>query len=67
MFAVHCPETNRVYLIPISDIKARVMATLRVDPPRNAQRRKVRFAEDYELAAVTIRATARPGANAGAG
>jgi PD-(D/E)XK endonuclease len=67
LFAVHCQQNGRVYVIPIDDIQARVMVTLRVDPPRNGQRRKIRFAADYELAAVAVSATARPAASAGAG
>src|SRR5688500_7045294 len=49
IFAVHCPHTARVYLIPIEEVQARANASLRVDPPRNAQRRKIHFAADYEL------------------
>jgi PD-(D/E)XK endonuclease len=31
----------------------RQRASLRIDPPRNNQRRRIRFAEDYEVGAVT--------------
>jgi hypothetical protein len=30
------------------------MAKLRVEQPRNGQRRKIRFASDYEIAKVSI-------------
>jgi hypothetical protein len=52
-FAVHCRETCGVYLIPIEDVPTRSYAKLRVEPPRNNQRRRIRFAADYEIAKVT--------------
>jgi len=63
-FAVHCPETSAVYLIPIADLPLRNQATLRVDEPRNNQRQRVRPAARYEIG--RVRATAEPGASAGA-
>src|SRR5215211_6957979 len=42
-FAVYCPETAGVYLVPIADLSVHVEATLRVDPPRNGQRKRIRF------------------------
>ena len=53
-FAVFCPETAGVYLIPIDDISTRSTAYLRHDPPKNAQRAKIRFAADYEIGRVAI-------------
>jgi hypothetical protein len=53
-FAVYCPQTFGVYLIPIADLPNRVSAALRVTPPRNNQRRFIRFAADYEIAKVTV-------------
>jgi hypothetical protein len=47
-FAVYCPETATVYLVPIHDLPTRHDAMLRVDPPRNNQRRRIRLARDYE-------------------
>ena len=52
-FAVFCPETCAAYLVPIGDITARTTAALRIAPPRNGQRRLIRFASDYELAPAT--------------
>jgi hypothetical protein len=66
-FAVFCPETDRVYLVPIDDVAGRTSCTLRVDTPRNNQRRKIRMASDYEIAVVRVDATRAPGASAGAG
>jgi hypothetical protein len=53
-FAVYCPQTSGVYLTPIRDLPNRVSAALRVTPPRNNQRRFVRFAADYEIAKVSV-------------
>ena len=53
-FAVYCRETNGVYLIPIDDVQTRSYASLRIDPPRNNQRRRIRYAADYEIAKVSV-------------
>jgi len=55
-FGVHCPDTAAVYLVPIGDVQVRVQAALRVDPPRNGQRSKIRNAVDYEIGRVAIHA-----------
>jgi hypothetical protein len=54
LFAVYCPETTGVYLVPISHLPVTNQATLRVDPCRNNQRDRVRFAADYEVGRVAI-------------
>lgn len=64
-WAVYCPETAGVYLIPTEDAPVRRTGALRLDPPRNGQRKRIRFAADYQIARVPIRAG--PGATAGAG
>ena len=51
-FAVYCPATEGVYLIPIEDVLARTGAYLRVDPPLNGQRKHIRWAKDYEVARI---------------
>lgn len=53
-FAVYCADTRVVYLVPIDDLPMRTEAALRVDPPRNNQRQRVRFAADYEIGRVAI-------------
>jgi hypothetical protein len=58
-FAVYCPETTGVYLIPV-DEAPRTGAHLRIDPTRNNQRRGVRFAADYEIARVTTEGLRAP-------
>jgi hypothetical protein len=57
-FAVYCRETGGVYLIPIEDLPLD-RAYLRVREPRNAQRKRVRFARDFEIATVTWAASER--------
>ena len=59
-FAVYCPETRSVYLIPIEDVPLKVAAYLRVDKPRNNQRRRIRMAADYEIARVTTEGLRAP-------
>ena len=53
-FAIYCPETGRVYLVPISDLEIRHQGALRVTPPRNGQQRGVRQARGYEIGGVEI-------------
>jgi len=53
-FAVYCPELGAVYLVPIDDIDAKSGGTLRVDPPRNNQKKGVRFAAPYEVARIDV-------------
>jgi hypothetical protein len=50
LFAVHCPENRGIYVIPAEEVPCSSMY-LRVDPPRNRQRKRVRWAKDYELPA----------------
>ena len=53
-FAVFCPETGGVYLIPVSDVPARTAAFLRFDPPLNNQQNRIRHAEDYKIGRIAI-------------
>jgi hypothetical protein len=50
LFLVYCPETDRIYAVPVDDAPAG-HGYLRVDPPRNGQERRIRWARDYELPA----------------
>jgi hypothetical protein len=52
LFAVYCPETGGIYVIPIADLNTRSSAMLRVDPPRNCQRKRIKFAWDYLIGMV---------------
>ena len=62
-FGVFCPETGGIYLVPIEETPNRSSANLRIDPPRNNQLRRVRFAANYEIE--RLRPTEEPGARAG--
>jgi PD-(D/E)XK nuclease superfamily protein len=53
-FGVYCPETSGVYLVPMSDLQIRVRGALRVDPPKNNQRKFIRFAKQYEIGRVQM-------------
>ena len=50
LFAVYCPDNETVYVISADDVPSTGMF-LRVDPPRNRQHKRVRWARDYELPA----------------
>ena len=50
-FGVYCPETERVYLIPVGDLPVGI-GCLRTDPPRNGQRTRIQWAKPYEIGAV---------------
>jgi len=50
-FAVYCRETGGVYLIPIGVLPLD-RAYLRVAAPLNGQRKRIRYAKDYEIARV---------------
>jgi hypothetical protein len=65
-FGVYCPQTGGAYLVPVEDAQVRKAGSLRVTPAKNRQRRKIRLAADYLIAEVAIKATAEPGASAGA-
>ena len=55
-FAVYCPETGGVYLMPIDDLPMRNRGDLRVDPAKNNQRKRIRFANRYEIGRVHLHA-----------
>ena len=65
-FGVHCPETSRVYLVPITDLPVRTQAALRVEPTRNRQKDKIRWAAEYEIGRVDVAPREEPGATSGA-
>jgi hypothetical protein len=55
-FGVYCPETCGVYLVPISDLPTRVRGYLRVEQPKNNQRKRIRLAAQYEIGRVHLHA-----------
>lgn len=50
LFLVHCPETDRVYVVPVAESPKGHML-LRVDPTANGQSKRIHWAADYELPA----------------
>jgi hypothetical protein len=52
-FAVYCPETSGIYLIPIDEVPVRWNGSLRVTEARNGQRLRIKYASDYEIGRVT--------------
>jgi hypothetical protein len=48
LFGVYCPENDRVYLIPVDSLPS-AQGCLRISTPANGQRRRIRWAEDFEL------------------
>jgi len=47
--AVYARATDRCYLIPIDEVAGLSMISLRLEPARNNQVRRVRWAHEYEL------------------
>lgn len=49
-FGVYCRESRRTFLVPVGAIdRCATTACLRVEPPRNGQRRGIRAAVDFEI------------------
>jgi PD-(D/E)XK endonuclease len=48
VFLVYCPETERIYAVPVDEAPAS-HGYLRVEPTRNGQEEGIRWASDYEL------------------
>ena len=48
LFGVYCPENHTCYLVPVADV-AEPFAHLRIEPPRNGQQTRIRWAGDYEI------------------
>jgi hypothetical protein len=47
-FGVYCPEMRSCYLIPIVELRGKTRnASLRVDEPKNGQKKGVRWAKDF--------------------
>lgn len=51
-FGVFCPSNGRVYLIPLTDL-AKHAAFLRIEATKNNQKKRIRWAKDYELASTS--------------
>jgi hypothetical protein len=64
-FAVYCRETAGVYLIPIDEVPTEHVGSLRAEPARNAQTKRIRPAADYEICKVPLSGGLRATAGAG--
>jgi hypothetical protein len=51
VFMVHCPETDRIYAVPVGESGVLKAASLRVTAPANGQTKGIRWAADHELPA----------------
>ena len=51
-FAVYCPDSGGVYLVPIEDVPVKRAASLRVEAAKNGQRQRVRSAAPYLVGSV---------------
>lgn len=50
LFGLYCPDNGKVYLMPVEHA-GEVQCLLQVEPPRNNQRKGIRWARDYEIGA----------------
>ena len=57
--AAYSPELQRCFLIPISEVSGRRAIHLRLDPTRNNQANRVKWARDYEFASMIRRLQGR--------
>ncbi len=48
LFGVYCPDNDKCYLVPVGEVGTN-QGFLRVNPPRNGQRTRIHWAEDYEI------------------
>jgi hypothetical protein len=48
MYGVYCPETEKTYLVPRTEVGT-ALGVLRVVPPANNQVKNIRWAKDYEI------------------
>jgi len=54
-FAAYCQETRACYFLPFDQVPRGAIVQLRVNPTRNNQQRRIRWARDYEFAATLSR------------
>ena len=48
-FGVYCTDNGKVYLVPIAVAATHWRCFLRLDPPKNKQRKGIRWAREFEL------------------
>lgn len=47
-FGIYCPTLDKVYLVPVDDVRDSA-GSIRIDPPKNNQVKGIRWARDYEV------------------
>jgi hypothetical protein len=53
LFGVYCPEVKKCYLVPVGEAPTKE-CSLRVDPPKNGQKHRIRWAVNYEIRAEQV-------------
>lgn len=48
VFGVYCPETDAVYIVPVEEVGT-TYGSLRVEPTRNKQLKRIRWAQEFEV------------------
>jgi hypothetical protein len=48
-FGVYCPDNKQCYLVPISETPNKQTGSLRIDPPKNNNKRRITWAKDFEI------------------
>jgi PD-(D/E)XK endonuclease len=62
---VYSPHLNRCFLLPIDQVSGRRAIHLRVDPAKNNQAERIKWARDYEFPAVMRRLKGSPASGSG--
>ncbi len=50
-FGVFCPDNGKVYLVPIGVANTHSRCYLRLTPPKNNQKKRIRWAREFEIPA----------------
>jgi PD-(D/E)XK nuclease superfamily protein len=53
-FAIFCPELGAVYVLPLEDVTAKRIGSLRIAPTKNKQAKRIRLAAAYEVARIDV-------------
>lgn len=47
LYGVYCPQLDKTYLVPANECK--LMPHLRITPPKNGIKKRIKFAVDFEI------------------
>ena len=53
-YGIQCPDNGGVYLVPAAELTNHFEARLRIERPKNFQRRRIRYAASYEIARLEL-------------